>query len=44
MKKFIYTLVIALASAVAFTSCTEEEIKPEATLSNGGGGGLGGNP
>jgi hypothetical protein len=44
MKKFIYTLLIAVASSLAITSCTEEEIKPETSTSNGGGGGITGNP
>ena len=44
MKKIIYTLLFALASSLAFTSCTEEEVSPDAHYSNGGGAGLGGNP
>jgi hypothetical protein len=40
MKKLIYTLIIAFATSMAVTSCTEEEVTPQATLSNGGGGGL----
>jgi hypothetical protein len=34
MKNFIYTVLIAFASALAFTSCTEEEIAPK--TENGG--------
>lgn len=36
MKKLIYILVIGIASSLAFTSCTEEEVAP--TELNGGGG------
>lgn len=39
MKKVIYMLLIAVTSAMALTACTEEEIKPNATM-NGGGGGM----
>jgi hypothetical protein len=35
MKKFAYALLIAISSAMVFTSCTEEEIAP--TTANGGG-------
>lgn len=35
MKKFIYTLVIVLATGLTITSCTEEEIAP--STENGGG-------
>lgn len=28
MKKFIFTLVIAIATSFVFVSCTEEEIAP----------------
>lgn len=34
MKKFVFTLLIAFASALTFTACTEEEVTP--TTSNGG--------
>lgn len=34
MKRIIFTLVLALASAMSFTACTEEEIAPNAE--NGG--------
>ncbi len=36
MKKFIFTLMIVFISALAFTSCTEEEVAP--STQNGGGG------
>jgi hypothetical protein len=39
MKKFIYSLVFVLSIATTFTACTEEEVKPSAETSNGGGGG-----
>jgi hypothetical protein len=39
MKKFIYFLLISVASSLAITSCTEdEEVTP--THENGGGGGV----
>jgi hypothetical protein len=34
MKKIIYTLLIAFASAVSFTACTEEDVAP--STENGG--------
>ena len=34
MKKIIFTLLIAFASAMTFTSCTDEEIAPN--TENGG--------
>lgn len=36
MKKIIYILLLAFASSMTMTACTEEEIRPE--YSNGGGG------
>ena len=36
MKRIIYTLLIAFASALSFTACTEEEVVP-VTGDNGGG-------
>ncbi len=39
MKKFVYTLLIAFAVIFTVTSCTEEEIKPQSELANGGGSG-----
>ena len=35
MKKIVYALMIAISSAMVFTSCTEEEITPSSA--NGGG-------
>jgi hypothetical protein len=35
MKKFFYTLLIAFASTLALSSCTEEEVTP--STENGGG-------
>jgi hypothetical protein len=37
MKKFIYSLIIVGLSFSAFTSCTEEEVKPQSDNSNAGG-------
>ena len=34
MKKFVYTLLIAFASSLALTACTEEEVAPS-TLNGG---------
>ena len=34
MKKVIYTLLFAFASALTFTACTEEEVAP--STENGG--------
>lgn len=34
MKKILYTLLIAFASALSFTACTEEEVAPN--TENGG--------
>lgn len=36
MKKLIYVLLFGLASSLAMTSCTEEEVTPK--QENGGGG------
>lgn len=38
MKKIIYTLLFAIASSLTISACTEEEVKPQSDLSNGGGG------
>ncbi|MEJ7646693.1 MAG: hypothetical protein WKF87_19005 [Chryseolinea sp.] len=38
MKKTIYILLIAFATAMTITSCTEEEVKPSTSMRNGGGG------
>lgn len=37
MKKLFYLLTIALLASISITSCTEEEIKPQTELKNGGG-------
>jgi len=37
MKKFIYILLLAFVSALAVTSCTEEEVTPSSELNGGGG-------
>lgn len=34
MKKIVYVILIAFASSIAFTACTEEEVAPSAE--NGG--------
>jgi hypothetical protein len=39
MKKVIYMLLFAIASSIAFTACTEEEVAPT-TVMNGGGGSI----
>jgi hypothetical protein len=44
MKKVIYSALLVLASLLAFTSCTEEEVAPIAETSNGGGSGETGKP
>jgi len=38
MKKIIYILLFSFATALSFTSCTEEEVAPSTELENGGGG------
>jgi hypothetical protein len=37
MKKLFYLIIILSLSAATFSSCTEEEIKPQTEGSNGGG-------
>jgi hypothetical protein len=37
MKKIFYVTIIALFASACFSSCTEEEIKPQSTTCNGGG-------
>lgn len=37
MKKLIYVTLVTLASMVAISSCTEEEVTPTAEADNGGG-------
>lgn len=39
MKKIIYMLLLAFATSMAFTACTEEEVAPS-TVMNGGGQGI----
>jgi hypothetical protein len=39
MKKFIYSALFALATTLAVTSCTEEEVTPTSETSNKSGGG-----
>ncbi len=39
MKKFIFCALLAITCSLSFTSCTEEEVKPSAETSNGGGSG-----
>ena len=37
MKKVVYMILIAFATSLAVTACTEEEVAPS-TVMNGGGG------
>jgi len=37
MRRLIYTLLVAAATSLAFSACTEEDIAPK-TETNGGGG------
>ncbi len=37
MKKFIYSLILAVVCFSSFTSCTEEEVKPQTEIDNSGG-------
>lgn len=37
MKKIIYILLLAFASSMTMTACTEEEIKPSQSTAGGGG-------
>ncbi len=37
MKKLFYLITIALLASISITSCTEEEVKPQTELRNGGG-------
>lgn len=39
MKKLFFTLLFVSITALAFTSCTEEEVTPSTELENGGGSG-----
>jgi hypothetical protein len=36
MKKLFYLLLIAGSLTITFTSCTEEEVKPNSELNGGG--------
>jgi hypothetical protein len=38
MKKLIYILLLSFVTAVSFTSCTEEDVKPSTELNGGGTG------
>jgi hypothetical protein len=38
MKKLIYIILLTVASALSFTSCTDETVEPR-TTDNGNGGG-----
>ena len=44
MKKIIYSALLVLASLLAFTSCTEEDVAPTAETHNGGVSGETGKP
>lgn len=37
MKKLFYVLLVAFAASLTITSCTEEQVEPQSTGSNGGG-------
>lgn len=37
MKKIFYIALIALTTSFSITSCTEEEVKPQSEIPNGGG-------
>ena len=41
MKKLFYILALSLVTSLSITSCTEEEVKPQTDLANGGGKGVG---
>jgi len=38
MKKLIYAIAIVITTAMSFSSCTEEEVKPNNDAIAGGGG------
>lgn len=40
MKKLLSILMITVASALAITSCTEEQVEPQNTGTGTGGGGV----
>ncbi len=37
MKKIIYILLVAFASSLTITACTEEEVTPSHQMNGGGG-------
>jgi hypothetical protein len=37
MRKFIYAVALTLLTSLAFTACTEEEVKPSQNAHGGGG-------
>jgi hypothetical protein len=37
MKKFIYASLLVTISIMSFSSCTEEEVKPQTTVSGSSG-------
>jgi hypothetical protein len=37
MKKFIYVLLLSIASSMVITSCTEEEVSPKTETDSTGG-------
>jgi hypothetical protein len=37
MKKILYLIILLTLSVGTFTSCTEEEVKPQTEGNNGGG-------
>jgi hypothetical protein len=37
MKKFIYACMLVAISAISFSSCTEEEVKPQTETSGSSG-------
>jgi uncharacterized lipoprotein YbaY len=40
MKKLFYIMAIAIASSLALTGCTEDEVKPSKPNNGGGAGSL----
>ncbi|HEY0740444.1 MAG TPA: hypothetical protein VGD40_03245 [Chryseosolibacter sp.] len=38
MKKLFYILLIAMTASLTITSCTEENVEPQTSGNNGGGG------
>jgi hypothetical protein len=36
MKKFIYTFILVVASILSFSSCTDEEVRPQTDGSTAG--------